>query len=145
MAILSDLQNALDKEIVRCGQTLMTYIKCVFDDPALKTQAANGHIQEQESVEGVEKGLGKEERLALSVGETFFGVWVPFVRRALGEGVYGVQSSYDLSRAPGAGNEKGMANGNAHAHEKDGQGREGAHELAKMMREWESWLEGAKR
>ncbi|ESK93430.1 conserved oligomeric golgi complex subunit 8 [Moniliophthora roreri MCA 2997] len=144
-AILSDLQSALDKEIARCGQALMAYIKCVFDDPVLKAQAANGHIPEGESVDGVEKGLGKEERFALTAGKTFFGVWVPFVRRALGQGVYGIQRNYDPSRTPGAGNENGVANGNAHAHEGSEQGREGAHELAKMMREWESWLEDVKR
>ncbi|KAK7040190.1 hypothetical protein VNI00_009996 [Paramarasmius palmivorus] len=145
-AILKDLQNVLDKEVVRCGQALSAYIKCVFEDPALKSKAANGYVQEDE--ESVDSGPSQEERVALAVGEVFFKMWVPFVRRALGEGVYGVKKDYSR-----VGSENGVANGDAHAGTDhiedrpadDKQGREGSHELAQLMREWESWLEGIKR
>jgi len=140
ISIRPELEDALDKEIARCGQVLLKYLKCVVEDPALKSaREANGHGQQ---VNGNAKGdkVGKEEQIALAVGEVFFVTWVPFVRRALGEGVYDVKGEYRVS-IEGSG---GAENGTADPLGESAKDNTGNRHLSEVVRQWESWLSGMK-
>jgi hypothetical protein len=79
--ILPTLANTLDNEVLgKSGETLHTYIKTFCRDPPPVT--ANGNT--------ADAGSEKEKKIIMSFGQVYFGVLVPFMRRALVEGVYGV-------------------------------------------------------
>ncbi|KAL0068445.1 hypothetical protein AAF712_004523 [Marasmius tenuissimus] len=134
------LEDVLDKEIACCGEALLKYLKYVVEDPALKSaREANGHGQQ---ANGDAKGdkIGKEEQVALAVGEVFFVTWVPFVRRALGEGVYGIKGEYRMS-AEGS---DGAANGAVDPLSENAKVKTGSHYLLEVVRQWEGWLNAMK-
>ncbi|KAG6911259.1 hypothetical protein DXG01_002097 [Tephrocybe rancida] len=73
VSILYELVSALDATLGKAGEELVDYLK--------------GFI-----VTGSEKGeWERDDRVARAAGEAYFRVLVPFVRRALVEGVYGVE------------------------------------------------------
>jgi hypothetical protein len=75
-----------------------------------------GYAREVCASEGA--GGDREQGIARAVGEVYVVVFVPFVRRALVEGVYGVKDGY-------------------------GDGGGDGSELGRMVREWEGWLGGS--
>ncbi|KAL0575016.1 hypothetical protein V5O48_006945 [Marasmius crinis-equi] len=136
IALRSALQDVFDKEIAKCGQALLNYLKCVAEDPALKSaHEANGH-GEQWNGDAKSDTARKEEQVALVVGEVFFTTWVPFIRRALGEGVYGAKDDYAVKTGDGE------ANGNADPLNVDEVERDqhGSPQLQEVVRQWEGWL-----
>lgn len=79
--ILPTLASILDNEVLgKSGETLHAYIKTFCRDPPPVTP--NGNT--------VDAGSEKEKKIIMSFGQVYFGVLVPFMRRALVEGVYGV-------------------------------------------------------
>lgn len=66
----------------------------------------------------------QEENAARAAGQVYFGVLIPFLRRALGEGVYGVKDGYGF-------NPDGVEDG---GEDSTGKVLEG------VVREWEGWL-----
>ncbi|KDR85507.1 hypothetical protein GALMADRAFT_365505 [Galerina marginata CBS 339.88] len=83
-SILPTLAHVLDDDVLsKGGEALFAYIK------AFHTQShptANGS-----SSDGVEDENDKEKRVLMAFGQVYFGTLVPFMRRALVEGVYGVK------------------------------------------------------
>ncbi|KIM47714.1 hypothetical protein M413DRAFT_57907, partial [Hebeloma cylindrosporum] len=80
--ILPTLAIVLDNEVLgESGEILHAYIKtfCKDPPPAMPNGADAG-----------DDGSEKEKKVIMSFGQVYFGVLVPFVRRALVEGVYGV-------------------------------------------------------
>ena len=80
--ILHPLVRVLDDDILaKGGEAVIKYVKAVFSG-----NMSNGTVLE----EGVEIDVHeKEDTVALSTGHVYFSVFVPFIRRALVEGVYG--------------------------------------------------------
>jgi len=82
--ILPALASILDNEVLgKTGEILHAYIKAFCKDPPPAT--ANGNI-----VDVGDDGIEREKKVIMSFGQVYFGVLVPFMRRALVEGVYGV-------------------------------------------------------
>ncbi|KAJ7204347.1 Dor1-like family-domain-containing protein [Mycena pura] len=74
VAILGELAAVLDSILDQGGDAMVSYVWRVCDD-----------------------AKEEEEDLAVVAGEVYFGVFVPFMRRALVEGVYGVpMASWDV-------------------------------------------------
>jgi hypothetical protein len=88
--ILHTLVRVLDDDILaKGGEAVIKYVKAVFSE-----NTSNGTILE----EGVEIDVHeKEDMVAMSTGNVYFSVFVPFIRRALVEGVYGtpLDSNFD--------------------------------------------------
>ena len=88
--ILHTLVRVLDDDILaKGGEAVIKYVKAVFSE-----DISNGTILE----EGVEIDVQeKEDTVAMSTGHVYFAVFVPFIRRALVEGVYGtpLDSNFD--------------------------------------------------
>ena len=88
--ILHTLVRVLDDDILaKGGEAVIKYVKAVFSEGI-----SNGTILE----EGVEIDVQeKEDTVAMSTGHVYFAVFVPFIRRALVEGVYGtpLDSNFD--------------------------------------------------
>ncbi|KAL0951974.1 hypothetical protein HGRIS_008626 [Hohenbuehelia grisea] len=101
---LPKLLATLDAALARCGSSLLTY-----------AQSVSG---KEKRGEGGDAGAGIETQVVRACGEVYVRVFVPFVRRALVEGVYAAK----LEEVDEAEAEEG-------ARVKD------------MVREWESWLE----
>jgi hypothetical protein len=82
--ILPTLVRILDNEVFgKSGEILLAYIKTFCkDSPPITT---NGN-----TTDAGDDGSGKEKKIIMSFGQVYFGVLVPFIRRALVEGVYGV-------------------------------------------------------
>ncbi|GLB43583.1 putative dor1-like family protein [Lyophyllum shimeji] len=74
--IMCELVDVLDGVLARAGRELLGYLR-----PFLLSEGEGGKVDEESVREG---------KVARTVGEAYFGVMVPFVRRALVEGVYGV-------------------------------------------------------
>ena len=82
--ILPMLASVLDNEVLgKSGEILHAYIKTFCKDPPPVT--TNGNITDAGG-----DGSEKEKKIVMSFGQVYFGVLVPFMRRALVEGVYGV-------------------------------------------------------
>ena len=88
--ILHTLVHVLDDDILaKGGEAVIKYVKAVLSE-----NMSNGTILE----EGVEIDVHeKEDTVAMSTGHVYFSVFVPFIRRALVEGVYGtpLDSNFD--------------------------------------------------
>ena len=81
-SILHTLVRVLDDDVLgKGGEAILEYIKAIISD-----NMPNGTILEEEA--GVE-AHEKEDKVAMSTGHVYFSVFVPFMRRALVEGVYG--------------------------------------------------------
>jgi len=89
-SILHTLVRVLDDDVLgKGGEAILAYVKAVFSE-----NMPNGTILEEEAeVEAHEK----ENKVAISIGHVYFSVFVPFMRRALVEGVYGtpLDSNFD--------------------------------------------------
>jgi hypothetical protein len=82
--ILPTLANFLDNEVLgKSGEILHTYIRAFRKDPPPTTINGNNSDTGEDENE-------KEKKVIMSFGQVYFGVLVPFMRRALVEGVYGV-------------------------------------------------------
>ncbi|KAF4622877.1 hypothetical protein D9613_002276 [Agrocybe pediades] len=83
-SILPTLARFLDDEVLcKGGQALLAYIKAFsseFDPPSTGSNSDEGDEEYE-----------KERKVLMALGQVYFGVLVPFVRRALVEGVYGVK------------------------------------------------------
>ena len=88
--ILHTLVRVLDDDILaKGGEAVIKYVKAVFSENMSK-----GSIIEQ----GAEVDVHEmEHTVAMSTGHIYFSVFVPFIRRALVEGVYGtsLDSNFD--------------------------------------------------
>lgn len=135
MSILPDLQLTVDASLREGALALFTYIK----------RAITSDNTERERQNDKERAGGEqEERIALAAGQVYFEVFVPFVRRAVGEGVYGVQADYTVTM-----NDKDDEDEEEGKDALDGDVRElevavGSQDengLAPVVREWEAWLE----
>lgn len=82
ISIFPELQSTLDASLTEAGHLLVLYIKRVFGD------GGSRHPDDKEQEQ--------EERIAFATGKVYFIVFVPFLRRALGEGLYGVKRDYGL-------------------------------------------------
>ncbi|KAJ7070712.1 Dor1-like family-domain-containing protein [Mycena amicta] len=74
--IFTELTTALDGMLAECGDAVLGYARRVCDGASLKEDA-----QEQ------------EEKIVLAAAEVYFTVLLPYVRRALVEGLYGIPLS----------------------------------------------------
>ncbi|KAJ7597768.1 Dor1-like family-domain-containing protein [Mycena floridula] len=109
ISVLRDLQIMLDASLAEGAQILLVYIRKVLnEDGSMKKDRMDDLEQVQ------------EEMIAKAAGEIYFTVFAPFVRRALGEGVYGIERDYlaDLSEPE---DETNLTS------------------LTRVTREWESW------
>lgn len=91
--ILQTLARALDEDVLsKEGAALYAYIKafCADMDANSRARQASGGGGGGTSDEA-ESRMEKEKKIVLAFGQVFFGVFVPFMRRALVEGVYGVK------------------------------------------------------
>ncbi|KAF8167575.1 Dor1-like family-domain-containing protein, partial [Crassisporium funariophilum] len=87
-SILRTLSRVLDEEVLSLGgQALIAYVK------AFRSENKATGSDSDERAEAEEK----EQRIVMSVGQVYFSVFVPFMRRALVEGVYGTKldSTFD--------------------------------------------------
>lgn len=94
IGVLGELVAILDGVLYEGGEALLGYVRRVYDDGG--------------------DGIEREERVARAVGDVYFGVFAPFIRRALVEGVYGVKIET---------------------------WSDGGTKLGAVVREWEGWLE----
>ncbi|KAF8203966.1 Dor1-like family-domain-containing protein [Pholiota molesta] len=89
--ILPTLSRMLDDDVLsRCGQAVHAYVKAFCsaldgEEDVLRARV-NGNASDEETDESE-----KQRRVAMAFGQVYFGIFVPFVRRALVEGVYGVK------------------------------------------------------
>ncbi|KAF8079170.1 Dor1-like family-domain-containing protein [Lyophyllum atratum] len=90
IGIMRELVRALDGALGRGGEELMGYLR--------------GFVLEREREGEGDRESGVEDRVARAAGEAYFKVLVPFVRRALVEGVYGVEIS-EMGEVGGEGEE----------------------------------------
>ena len=84
--ILHTLVRVLDDEILaKGGEAIIKYVKAVFSENTPNGEGAEIDVHE------------KEDTVAMSTGHVYFSVFVPFIRRALVEGVYGtpLDSNFD--------------------------------------------------
>ncbi|KAH9486459.1 Conserved oligomeric Golgi complex subunit 8 [Psilocybe cubensis] len=82
--ILPTLIRILDDDVLcNGGQALLAYIKAFCRDEPSIANDSNSDDGEDENE--------KEKRVIMAFGQVYFGVLIPFVRRALVEGVYGVK------------------------------------------------------
>ncbi|PPQ86954.1 hypothetical protein CVT25_009776 [Psilocybe cyanescens] len=83
-SILPTLIRILDDEVLsKGGQALLAYIKAFCRE---SPSTSNGNHSDDGEDENE-----KEKRVIMAFGQVYFGVLIPFVRRALVEGVYGVK------------------------------------------------------
>lgn len=115
-ALLPVLLSNLDEALARSGDVLLNYVKIVED--------GLGRSEGDDDAAEIEKGAREREVLVVRrVGEVWMRLLVPFLRRGLSEGVYGVSSVVI-----------------------DGEGgdeRKMGENLERVMIEWRSWLDGA--
>ncbi|KAF5312360.1 hypothetical protein D9619_002679 [Psilocybe cf. subviscida] len=84
--ILPTLVRALDEDVLgKEGTALYAYIKAFCADLDAKAKARQANSEDGES------RIEKEKKIVMAFGQVFFGVFVPFMRRALVEGVYGAK------------------------------------------------------
>ena len=82
-SILHTLVRVLDDEVLaKGGQALQAYVKAFLKDWQ--------RMSTSRSDEG-ESELDREKTVIMAFGQVYFGILVPFLRRALVEGVYSVQ------------------------------------------------------
>ncbi|KAF8913171.1 Dor1-like family-domain-containing protein [Gymnopilus junonius] len=82
-SILPTLARVLDDEVLaKGGQALQAYIKAFLKD---WQSMSSGRSDEDDSE------VDKEKTVIMAFGQVYFGILVPFIRRALVEGVYAVQ------------------------------------------------------
>lgn len=102
-SILSELIKVLEEDVLAAGgEALHGYIKAAH----VRTSMVN------------EEETEREEKVARASGEVYFRVFVPFLRRALLEGIYGLKD-----------NARDMEDGSQ------------VEKLQNVIREWEEWLE----
>ena len=89
-SILHTLLSVLDGDVLgKGGEAVFEYVKAIY-----AKNTSNGTIL----AEGAEVNAHeKEDKVAISIGHVYFSVFVPFMRRALVEGVYGIplDSNFD--------------------------------------------------
>ncbi|OSD01173.1 Dor1-domain-containing protein [Trametes coccinea BRFM310] len=86
-SLLHDLLSALDTTLTRATATLLAYVRSSADDRNNSTAALKA------------EEMKREEDIVRAVGSVYVKVFVPFVRRALVEGVYGVKMD-DIKTRP---------------------------------------------
>jgi conserved oligomeric Golgi complex subunit 8 len=92
--ILHTLVRVLDDDVLgKGGEAVIKYIKAVFSD-----KMSNGTISQEAAVIDTHE---KEDTVAMSTGHVYFSVFVPFMRRALVEGVYGTPLDSHFDRGEG--------------------------------------------
>ena len=92
--ILHTLVRVLDDDVLgKGGEAVIKYIKAVFSD-----NMSNGTISQEGAVIDAHE---KEDTVAMSTGHVYFSVFVPFMRRALVEGVYGTPLDSNFDRGEG--------------------------------------------
>lgn len=74
---MHELLNMLDKRLATTGEELVGYLQ--------------GHVKGKSKAEDEDREGKAENKVSRAVGEAYFTVLVPFMRRALVEGVYGVE------------------------------------------------------
>ena len=87
-SVLHTLVRVLDDVLSKGGEAVLIYVKAVFSE-----NMPNGTTLE----EGAEiDAHEKEDKVAMSTGRVYFSVFVPFMRRALVEGVYGTPLDFNF-------------------------------------------------
>ncbi|KAF8963889.1 Dor1-like family-domain-containing protein [Flammula alnicola] len=83
-SILPTLARVLDDEVLsKGGQALHAYTKAFCSELHTASKANDSNDGEDENE--------KQKRVIMAFGQVYFGILVPFVRRALVEGVYGIK------------------------------------------------------
>ncbi|KAF9486537.1 hypothetical protein BDN70DRAFT_870114 [Pholiota conissans] len=98
-SILPTLSRMLDDEVLaKCGQAIDVYVKAFCNDldgeEDILRSRVNGNTSDEDSDESE-----KQRRVIMAFGQVYFGILVPFVRRALVEGVYGVKLDASFEHA----------------------------------------------
>ena len=78
-SILGDLVIVVDDVLAEGGEALLEYLQAVAGNLGLSTGVTEDEVEKR----------ARERRIAKAFGEVYFRVFVPFVQRALVEGVYG--------------------------------------------------------
>ncbi|KAJ3018561.1 hypothetical protein NUW54_g305 [Trametes sanguinea] len=78
-SLLHDLLNALDGALARATTSLLSYMRASADDRNNSTTTPSAEEKK------------REEDVVRAVGTVYVKVFIPFVRRALVEGVYGIK------------------------------------------------------
>jgi len=85
-SILPILIRVLDDEVLsKGGQAVLAYVKAFCEDA--KSAFSGSHSDDGDE----ESEKEKEKNVIMALGRVYFGILVPFVRRALVEGVYGAK------------------------------------------------------
>ncbi|KAF5384767.1 hypothetical protein D9615_001053 [Tricholomella constricta] len=115
VGIMLEVVGALEGALRRAGEELEGYLRgfVVVEEVEGGKGDRDG---DGDGSEGEEREREEEDRVARAVGDAYFGVLVPFVRRALVEGVYGVEIS-KIEMGEG--------------------GADGGQRLCRAVREWE--------
>ncbi|KAI8980583.1 Dor1-domain-containing protein [Trametes punicea] len=79
-SLLHDLLSALDSGLARATSSLLVYMRAIVEEPSHSTASASAEETK------------REDDIARAAGTVYMKVFVPFVRRALVEGVYGVRA-----------------------------------------------------
>jgi hypothetical protein len=85
--IMYDLLVLLQNVLGEGGEVLCKYLEPMLGEDATTNR----------------EGGDRERRIAMAVGEVYFRVFVPFLRRALVEGVYGIKDVDETSKETGSG------------------------------------------
>lgn len=88
--IMIELLGVLEEALGEGGEALCEYLENILG-------GVGGGLRR----EGAEKDRGRERKVAKMVGEVYFRVFVPFLRRALVEGVYGIKEVDDGGEVAG--------------------------------------------
>lgn len=88
-SILHALLRILDDVLGKGGEAVLEYVKTLSS----KTMPNGTNLEERAEIDVRQK----EDKVAMSIGHVYFSVFVPFMRRALVEGVYGtpLDSNFD--------------------------------------------------
>ena len=78
-SILGDLVIVVDDVLAESGEALLEYLQAIAGNLGLSTGVTEDEVEKR----------ARERRIAKAFGEVYFRVFVPFVQRALVEGVYG--------------------------------------------------------
>ena len=92
LRIIDDLLRVLEEVLGEGGEVLCEYLEGVWETGGVQSESA-----EKE----------KEKRVTKMVGEAYFRVFVPFLRRALVEGVYGIKDIYESGEISGEDSKNG--------------------------------------
>lgn len=101
--IMCELRGVLEEALGKGGEVLCEYLECILGANVGLRKEPSGDQRKDEG-----KDSETERRLAKMVGDVYFRVFVPFLKRALVEGVYGVKELDE----DGEMNESRSGNGN---------------------------------